>query len=124
MPYVTNSHNGTQFCQNIQAFRDFISRLENRKFTQKHLAELFFVSPRTVTRAGVPYLKLHALRHTAATMLVDAGLKPHQLQQMLHTSMATTLKYYVGVNRQMMTDAARLIGKSQYSTTIQRKNRK
>lgn len=74
----------------------------------------------TVARAGVPYLKLHALRHTAATMLVDAGLKPHQLQQMLHASLATTLKYYVGTDRAMMEDAARKIGAGRYSTIIQR----
>jgi integrase len=69
----------------------------------------------TIERADVRYLKMHALRHTAATMLVDAGLKPHQLQQMLHASLATTLKYYVGTDRKMMNEAARLIGAGRYA---------
>lgn len=50
MPSVTKSQEPSQFGLNIQAFREFVTRLENRKFTQKHLAELFFVSERTVTR--------------------------------------------------------------------------
>jgi len=80
--------------------------------TSGHLHECWQA---TIEKAGVPYLKMHALRHTAATMLVDAGLKPHQLQQMLHASLATTLKYYVGTDRQMMQEAARLIGAGRYA---------
>lgn len=73
-----------------------------------------------VKRAGVPYLKMHAMRHTAATMLVEAGLKPHQLQAMLHASLATTLQYYVGVDRDELRDAARKVNAGRYSTAIQR----
>lgn len=77
-----------------------------------------------VAESGVPYLKLHCLRHTAATMLVDAGLRPHQLSQILHASMATTLQYYVGTDREIMADAGREIARSRYTTAIQRKSTK
>jgi len=47
-------------------------------------------------------------------MMVEAGLKPHQLKEILHASLQTTLKYYVGADREAVTDAARRIGKSRY----------
>lgn len=78
----------------------------------------------TVQAAGVRYLKLHALRHTAARMMVEAGLKPHQLREMLHASLATTLQYYVSADREAIVDAARRIGRSPFATAAQRKQTK
>lgn len=65
--------------------------------------------------AGVRYLKLHAWRHTSAKMMVEAGLKPHQLKEILHASLATTLQYYVSADREAIRDAAKRIGASEYA---------
>lgn len=88
------------------------------------LKERVRVMPEDVAAAGVRYLKMHALRHTAARMMVEAGLKPHQLREVLHASLATTLQYYVSADRESIVDAARRIGKSPYATIGQRNKAK
>ena len=48
-------------------------------------------------RAGVPEVTWHALRHTYATLLVEAGVSLHDVQRLLgHSSLAMTGKYLHG----------------------------
>lgn len=64
-----------------------------------------------VERAGVPEIRLHDLRHTAATLALTAGAHPKQVQEMLgHARVAITLDVYSHVTEQMHDEAAEKIG--------------
>ena len=50
---------------------------------------------RIVARAGVPYLRMYAMRHTSASLLVGAGVSVKAVSARLgHESIEITLKYY------------------------------
>lgn len=53
-------------------------------------------------KAGLPYIRPHDLRHTAATLLLREGVQPHVVSQMLgHASVAFTLQTYGHVQSEM-----------------------
>lgn len=57
--------------------------------------------------AGVPYVKFHALRHSAATLLLSQGIHPKIVAEMLgHTTISTTLDIYSHVTLDMQQEAA------------------
>jgi len=48
-----------------------------------------------IEKAGLPRIKIHAMRHTAATLLKDVGVPIKDAQLILgHASFATTLNVY------------------------------
>ncbi len=54
---------------------------------------------RLVAAAGLPRIRLHDLRHTYATLAVEAGMHPEILTERLgHSSVATTLDMYAHVS--------------------------
>lgn len=60
-----------------------------------------------VSRAGVKYCKPHALRHTHATLLLEAGVPAHVVAKRLgHKDVTTTFKVYAHVTERMEDDAA------------------
>lgn len=62
---------------------------------------------RIITRAGLPYIRPHDLRHTAATLLLLKGVHPKKVSEMLgHASVAITLSIYSHVLPSMHRDAA------------------
>ncbi len=49
-------------------------------------------------KAGLPHIRFHDLRHTAATLLSASGVKPKQISEFLgHESVLTTLDIYADV---------------------------
>jgi integrase len=57
---------------------------------------------RLIARAGVPYIRPHDLRHTAATLLLLVGVQPLVVSEMLgHASVAFTLATYGHVQAEM-----------------------
>jgi integrase len=57
-------------------------------------------------RAGLPRIRLHDLRHTAATLLLRANVNPKVVSEMLgHASIALTLDIYSHVLPDMQQDA-------------------
>ncbi len=57
--------------------------------------------------AGVPAIGVHGLRHTAATLMLEAGVNVKVVAERLrHASVATTLDVYSHVLPAMETDAA------------------
>ena len=58
-------------------------------------------------RAGVPQIRFHDLRHTAATLLLGQGINPKIVSEMLgHASVAITLDLYSHVQPNMQRQAA------------------
>lgn len=71
--------------------------------------------PPVLAAAGLPRMRFHDLRHTAATLLLGAGEHPKVVSAMLgHTSIRTTLDLYSHVSDTMTRQAAesmdRLVG--------------
>ena len=62
---------------------------------------------RRVRRAGVPHIRLHDLRHTHATLLLQAGVAPKIVSERLgHATVAFTMQVYAHVIPGMQADAA------------------
>jgi len=62
---------------------------------------------RILTRAQLPLVRFHDLRHTAATLALSANVNPKIVSEMLgHSSVAFTLDTYSHVLPTMQTDAA------------------
>lgn len=60
-----------------------------------------------VKEAGLPWIKLHGLRHTHATLMLRAGVHPKVVQERLgHSSIAITLDTYSHAIPAMQEDAA------------------
>lgn len=59
------------------------------------------------TRAGLPRIRSHDLRHTAATVLLEHGINPKVVSEMLgRASIAITLNIYSHVLPDMQAQAA------------------
>jgi integrase len=66
---------------------------------------------RAVTQAALPKLSLHGLRHTHATLLLQAGVPAKVVQERLgHSSITITMDIYSHVTPGMDADAARVFG--------------
>jgi integrase len=61
-------------------------------------------------RVGLPRIRFHDLRHTAATLMLTQGVHPKVAQEMLgHATIATTLDLYSHATVSMQHDAARAL---------------
>jgi integrase len=59
-------------------------------------------------RLGLPIIRFHDLRHTAATLLLGQGIHPKIVSEMLgHSTIAITLDLYSHITPTMQRDAAR-----------------
>ena len=62
---------------------------------------------RFIQRTDLPYIRLHDLRHTNATLLIANGVSARVVQHRLgHADVSTTLQRYVHVQAAMDEDAA------------------
>jgi len=72
-----------------------------------HPDHLMVVFRRLVENAGLPLIRLHDVRHTAATLALAAGVHPKVVQERLgHSSIGITLDTYSHVVPGMQADAA------------------
>lgn len=65
---------------------------------------------RACDRAGVPRCDLHATRHTTATLLLEAGVSPEVIAQILGHSSILSTKGYMHVNQQLAQQALAQLG--------------
>ena len=63
-----------------------------------------------LARAGLPRIRVHDLRHTTASILLEAGAHPKLVQDLLgHSTVALTLNTYSHVTAGLSDQAARLM---------------
>jgi integrase len=63
-----------------------------------------------LNRAGLSGIRVHDLRHTTATVLLEAGAHPKLVQELLgHSTVALTLNTYSHVAAGLSGEAARTI---------------
>lgn len=64
-----------------------------------------------VARAGLRQIRFHDLRHTAARLMLEGGLLPHEVGRILgHSDPSTTLRLYAPWIRLNRPDVARVMG--------------
>jgi integrase len=84
-----------------------ITELPGYVFTNQHGASLsrsgWVKSHKVICReAHVPYISLHKMRHTAATLMLELGQHPRVVQEILgHRDISTTMNTYSMVSEQM-----------------------
>jgi len=83
-------------------FPNRIGRPEDpRSFTRREFEPL-------LRKAGLPHIRFHDLRHTAATLLLEEGINPKVVQEMLgHAHISITLGLYAHATPKMLQTAAR-----------------
>jgi len=83
-------------------------REDGRPVDPDRITHLFGVA---VAACGLPRIRLHDLRHTAATLALGAGVHPKVISERLgHSSIAITLDTYSHVLPSMQEDAAAKMG--------------
>lgn len=75
---------------------------------------------RILRRAGLPHIRLHDLRHTWATLAMQAGVNPKVVQEALgHSHVSVTLGIYSHVDQTMQANAAALLAAMRNAGTTQ-----
>lgn len=92
---------------------DALSRLDRRPghiwaVSPSHVSKHFAVLCR---RAGVPVLPFHSLRHSAASLMLDAGVDPLTIQQVLGHSRVTMTAHYARAGEDRKREAVDALGR-------------
>jgi integrase len=83
------------------------TREDGTELHPERVSELF---DRLVKRSQLPRLTVHGLRHTHATLALEAGVHPKVVQERLgHSSVAFTLDRYSHAIPAMQADAAAVV---------------
>ena len=69
---------------------------------------------RSLKGVGVDrHIRIHDLRHTCATLMVEKGVNPKLVQDIMgHSNYATTLNIYVHTNPETLRDAVDILGEA------------
>jgi integrase len=63
-------------------------------------------------RAGVPYITFHGLRHTAASLMLDAGVDPLTIQGIMGHSRVSMTGHYARAGDELRRDAVERLGRA------------
>jgi integrase len=93
---------GDMWAESDLVFPNTVGRPEDpRTFVRRKFVPL-------LRSAGLPRIRFHDLRHTAATLLLEEGINPKVVQEMLgHAHISITLALYAHVTPRMLQAAAR-----------------
>ena len=96
---------GDRWEDNDLVFPNRVGRpLSSQNFLRRHFRPL-------LQRLGLPPMRFHDLRHTAATLLLAAGVHPKVVSELLgHTSVGVTIDLYSHVTPVMHESAVQLLG--------------
>ena len=78
--------------------------------TGKPCPALFYPWDRIRKRAGLPDVRLHDLRHSYASYLVNNGVSIYVVQQLLGHTQTRTTQRYAHLDRDTLNDAAAIAG--------------
>lgn len=80
----------------------------NRSGGFLHAADLYDSFLKLLDRAGLPRIRFHDLRHTAATLMLSRGVHPKVASEMLgHSTIAIAVDLYSHVTETMQREATR-----------------
>ncbi|WP_307822994.1 site-specific integrase [Nocardioides salarius] len=75
---------------------------------------------RLMARADLPRIRLHDLRHTYATLALEAGIHPRVVQEQLgHSNVSVTLGIYSHVDVKMHTSASDLMAAQRRAARVE-----
>jgi len=99
------------FFGNSYSDNDFVcKRKDGSTFRPNYLTERF---NRLIKRYGLPHIRFHDLRHSAATMLLANGFSLKEIQEWLgHADIGTTSNIYAHVQYKAKEDMAKSMGAS------------
>jgi integrase len=75
------------------------------EYVTRHFQEL-------CERAGVPYIKFHGLRHTAASLMLDEGIDPLTIQAILGHSRVSMTSHYARAGDERRREAVERLGRA------------
>lgn len=106
-------HRTAQIAERLAAghfWKDMDLVFTNRTGGFLRVNDLYMAYRRVLDRAGLPRLRFHDLRHTAATLMLSRGVHPKVASEMLgHSTIAITLDLYSHVTETMQREAARAV---------------
>ena len=110
---VLRSHRARQLEQRLAAGGDYADQglvFSDRAGEPLHPKVVSNQFRKAVARHDMPYLSLHGLRHSWATLALQVGIHPKIVQERLgHSTIAITLDIYSHVNPAMDADAANAV---------------
>ena len=84
------------------------SHIDGRPFHPDTVSHTF---ANIIKKSGLPHLRLHDLRHTRATMMMELGINPKVVSERLgHASVVITLDLYSHVSPGLQEEAAAKFG--------------
>lgn len=98
------AHRQSQTIHILDRERDFVFRHEDGTPYRHEKVRIAFV--RALEKAGLPQIRVHDLRHTYATLMLEQGIPVHKVAQMLgHANPNITSAVYSHVTKKMDSDA-------------------
>ena len=90
--------------ENVTVFTDLVVTNDSGEYLEESNARKKYAQ--LLQKAGIPYIKFHALRHTFATRILEANVHPKVAQELLgHSNASTTLDIYSHVLPNQKRDA-------------------